>query len=238
MSMAESFILGGDKAKSERDVRSLVPAQCQNAITITDAGQVMIDHSKIPKEMEGYKGVKLIGALVDSKLKYKYSVDKKVVLSERNGYVKGQNNGTRGDLADFTLKPDEKSVTSGMYNLSETPRSDQPDGDYMPEPGYNGSVIIMDGEFTRNGQVESLKDKQFPVPRNTIVYHELLENYLRTEGKLDYGGDDGAHDRATRAGSGFSKEIHGRSDVGAGGASRFIPAKDGETKSMPLDNRK
>ena len=217
--------LAGNKVKSEQDIRSLLPASCQNFIKVNNAGKVSFDYEKVSDEMKSYEGVKLLNNLVQSKKTYKYAVGDEVQVPNREGYKPGTSNGERGKAGMLQIKPvgDPAPAQQAMANISETPRSDIENGDFMPEPGVNGSVMMADGEFTRVNQTTG---GHFVVPRNQIVFHELAENYYRTEKGMDYGGEDkGAHGASSDKGNKFSKEVNGKPDRRTGVADGFKPTK-------------
>ncbi len=121
-------------------------------------------------------------------------------------------------------KPKAPKAQNAINNFSKTlyssDLSNSTSENDLPADGFDGAVFIRDGEFTReNGGVE------FSMPRNTVVFHELNENYLRTEGGKDKKGlpYTKAHDQSSQDGNKFSKEVNGTPDARAGDADGFKP---------------
>jgi len=135
----------------------------------------------------------------------------------------------RGLNLKYRISYDGKTPGSAMRNTSVTGRSDavggrsSGDGDFMPEEGFDGTVTIIDGDFYNKSFVTKTSILR---PRNTVVFHELYENFLRTAKKYDYPGKNGAHEKSSRAGNKFSIEVNNKKDkIHAGAASDFKPAE-------------
>lgn len=213
---------GGNTTVALNDIRSLVPKDYQAQIKINSAGKIEFDsYEKLPDAIKHYEGVKLVNDLINSENDYKYSV----------GSI---NRGTQRSTGDkFLLKmPSGNTIAQrAIGNLSITPRSDydlDDQANFLPEDGYEGTVTLSDGKFFRKNPMTGTG--KFEYDRSKIVFHELLENYLRTEEKKDYPGLDGAHEGASDKANKFSKETTGKNDPYGGYATDFE-----ESKSDPKD---
>jgi hypothetical protein len=130
---------GGNVTMAVNDVRSLVPKAYQSQIQVGKSGKIEFqNYDKLPDAVKKYEGVKLVNDLINSSNHYQYNVDNK-----SNARVRGT-----GDAGVVEMKFEGKAV-NGIMNLSKTPRTDVPDGDYLPEAGFDGTVTVDDGEFTR-----------------------------------------------------------------------------------------
>lgn len=192
------------------DVQALVPKQYQSLIKVNSSNKVEFDISKLPAKVQSYEGVKLVNNLVSSSNQYKYTVGDEVYARDR----------ASGKTYEMTTNKarNESDLLYSISNYSNTPRSDVSDGDFLPESGVDGSVRISKGDYYRNNAFTGTPVK---LNRNTVVFHELLENYLRTEKGLDYPGPTGAHQESANQGSKFSKEVNGSADPKAGEAHSF-----------------
>lgn len=147
--------VGGDTKRATADLRSIVPAQYQSLIMVSDAGKVSFDASQVCPEDVNDAGIKLVSDLVGSSKKYLYEVK-----PNNNGKPLRNNNGTT-----------ENNSENPKFTHSKT-------GDALPE-GYNGEVIVHpDAEFESTASGEE--------NRSSIVFHELSENYERTNNKKPY----------------------------------------------------
>lgn len=215
--------IGGDLDLSLRDIQSLVPEKYRSQIRVVGDEIVFNDFSKLPADVQKYEGVSLINTMITSDRAYKYSVSDETVGRLR----------TTGASERISLINSSPTAQTSIVNLSVTKRTDLSDDSYgndLPEKGFDGTVTILDGDFKRDNP--DTKTGGFPYPRNNVVFHELLENYLRTEGNggagMDYGdkkGKGGAHEAASEKANNFSKEVNGKRDVYGGYTNGFEPKK-------------
>lgn len=204
---------GGNVTKALEDIRSLVPKEYQTQIQINSAGKIEFkNYEQLPDAIKSYEGVKLVNDLIRSPNDYKYNVDKRFVAKQRS----------TGLLFSGKLTPNENGNDPrlAIVNHSITPRSDATDRGLLPTDGYEGEVTIMDGEFKRDNP--NTGTGEFTYERAKVVFHELKENFFRTEEKKDYPGNDGAHQEAANLGNKFSIEITGQEDLMAGYVTKFI----------------
>lgn len=81
---------------------------------------------------------------------------------------------------------------NGVVNASNKGLNSNGEIPYFPAKGYDGSVTVsQSGKWVQNNDNVNF--------RANIVFHELFENYFRTEKGINYNGtesDKGAHDLA------------------------------------------
>jgi len=213
-----------------KNMQSLIPFKYRSKIVITTDNKIVFQgYDQLPNEVKAYEGVKLLNDLILGPKNYKYTVDDKVHAQDRIGYS-SESNGTRGKTYLLKSSPEKmkENLLYAITNLSVIGRSDAddidgfPKGDFFPEQGFDGSVRIADGQLSR---VKVFRGSgNFSVPRETVVFHELKENYLRTEKGLDYPGKNGALQVPSGSADKFSKELLGKADPNGGSASKFTPA--------------
>jgi RHS repeat-associated protein len=206
---------GGNVVKAVSDIRSLVPKEYQSQIQVNSAGKIEFqNYDKLPNAVKSYEGVKLVNDLISSENDYKYSVGSNAVGIER---------GTGNAYGNNMPSVDDRKGKEAVFNFSKTQRTDIDVNDVansLPEEDFEGSVTIDDGEFYN--QNPETGTGHFDIPRNNIVFHELSENYNRTDKGQDY---DVAHKNANASGNKFSQEVNGRPDKDSGRADRFEKKK-------------
>ena len=212
----DTLFIAGKIAVSFKDIQSLIPEKYRSMIKKTDDNRIIFEgYENLPDEIKKYKGVNLLHKLVADPEKFKYKVGDDLKGKDRL-------TGTLFKNQPYNVASDKEPTALGaILNLSITKRTDLDDSDVqnsLPEDNFAGAVLIQDGEFTRDNSATMTGD--FPTDRNTFVFHELIENYLRFKGD-DYGGRIGAHETAIKEASKFSKEVNGKRDPLGGTASGF-----------------
>ncbi|GAB4450666.1 MAG: hypothetical protein OHK0036_09780 [Bacteroidia bacterium] len=207
---------GGNINTALNDIRSLVPKEYQSQIKINDAGKIVFEnYSQLPDNVKQFEGVILLNDLINSKNNYLYIAGE--TISEVRDRTTGK---VIGNLS--SEKIEKPSFQQAISNLSITKRSDYPENDqanYLPPEGYEGAVRITEGEFY---SYAPLIDSYMKVDRSKIVFHELKENYLRTEkGIEDY---KIFHFQAGKDGKKFAKELK----LSKTGATGDIIIKEGD----------
>ena len=213
---------GGNITQAITDIRSLVPKEYQSQIQLNKAGQIEFqNYDKLPDAVKKYEGVSLVNDLITSNSKYKYTAGLQI------------DSKARVDIPDAGLKAGDKQVLykspkssardagDAIDNLSTTPRGDTDfKNDYLPEDGFDGSVRIAEGEFSVLNETSGL----VPTERASVVFHELKENFLRTDKKQSY---NDAHKGASGGSDKFSTETTGYPDSSTkkGEVQSFTPKK-------------
>ncbi|HVA98228.1 MAG TPA: RHS repeat-associated core domain-containing protein [Bacteroidia bacterium] len=213
--------LGGDTKTALVDIQSLVPQQYRSQIQINSSGQIIFaSYDKLPDATKNYEGVKLVNDLINSSNKYKYSVGNYIKATSRGGFLPKGTNESSGYPPSRVVK----QVLGAVSNLSITPRGDgtSTTDDLMPEKGYAGSVRLSKGTFyTLNKEEENVVHD-----RNDVVFHELKENFLRTEGNGGKGMDyNSAHNESASKANKFSNEVNHKNDPSPGANKNFVPDK-------------
>lgn len=225
----QKLFVAGNTSVALADIQSLIPKEYHSQIKVTNDNQIIFESfDQLPKEIQQYEGISLLNNLISSEKNYKYSISDVGTGRERTGDKK-----TTGlNLAVETYDPPrDPTPQNAILNFSTTERSDYPTDDianFLPEEGFQGSVTIREGEFSRSNPETTTGS--FPYLRSKVVFHELLENYLRTEKGLDYPGTQGAHEKASDKASKFSKELTGKGDPYGGYGNQFTPKKEEKKK--------
>jgi RHS repeat-associated protein len=218
----KDLIISGKTAVALQDIRSLVPKEYQYLIKVEASGKIIFNINDLPDEVKSYEGVALLNDLVKPGKNYNYKVGDELI-----GIDRGTNITYINKVGNADVLKDNPTAQGAILNFSITERTDLNKSDIensIPEKGFDGAVLIQEGEFTRANS--STGTGEFSLERNTIVFHELLENKLRTENGKDYKGQSGAHKGASDKGDKFSKEVNMKSDKNAGTATGFKKNED------------
>lgn len=101
-----------------------------------------------------------------------------------------------------------------LANASEYGKDSNSGNEYRPKPGYDGHVVIHpDAVFIEYDTCYS--GIKIEVSRASLVFHELAENYERTNNNIDYNGLSGAHKLAIEREKGWL--LRGSLNPGEGG---------------------
>jgi len=181
----------GKNEQSRKDIRSLATGDNQKYIKVDDqTGKVTLDFGEMNKEdvakvLKKDEGLNLINDLTTSPKKFYYSA------AEVETY--GSEIGT--NTLFFTSKDN-----NGIINASDNGKDSNGGNAFMPKKGYNGQVVIStQGEWEEKDKTGTLVNK----PRSSLVFHELAENFERTNNGCDYNGNKsnggfGAHYKASK----------------------------------------
>ena len=181
----------GKNEQSRKDIRSLATGDNQKYIKVDDqTGKVTLDFGEMNKEdvakvLKKDEGLNLINDLTTSPKKFYYSA------AEVETY--GSEIGT--NTLFFTSKDN-----NGVINASDNGKDSNGGNAFMPKKGYNGQVVIStQGEWEEKDKTGTLVNK----PRSSLVFHELAENFERTNNGCDYNGNKsnggfGAHYKASK----------------------------------------
>ncbi|MCK9220592.1 MAG: RHS repeat-associated core domain-containing protein [Bacteroidales bacterium] len=210
---SSGLTLGGNISSALQDIKSLVPKEYQGSITVDEkTNRISLEgYEKMSTAIKESEGMKLIHDLTTSTNSYLYTVGDSVSSINRESLNKER-------LQTNPLMTD-KNVLNSLDNLSITQRSDIPNSfpeNNLPQSGFQGSVRISEGLFWRNNPITNTG--KFLYPREKVVFHELKENFFRTEKKMDY---LEAHKNAAELAHKFSKETSGTRDSFGGYANHF-----------------
>ena len=173
----ETWEVADDEA-THNDVLSIVNPINRQRVIFNSDGTVAVNLDGLSEEqLQNDIGLTLINDLVKSNYNYYFETS---------------------DIAFCCVKDMQRTVGhicdekhKGVINASRFGKDSRGGHTYLPMNGFDGQVVIaISGKFSLNGQDV----------RKSIVFHELKENYLRTDLKMDYSGPNGvgAHRTAAR----------------------------------------
>jgi hypothetical protein len=200
--------VGGDKTTALVYLQSLVSSEDANRISADENGKISFNTEGL--NVSDDAAYELINNLVNSKNNYLFEV-----ASETEGFERsGKDNKERGNS--ISLNTEKKK--SGLYNLSENEKMKySTDEDYLPKEGYNGQVTLGKGYWL------TIDGKNWQ-PKSNIIFHELAENYYRTEFGYYYANskdkNKAAHARANKDAERFKKQD------GKAGEGQYVPYKN------------
>ena len=190
--------------QSRNDVKSIANKGNRDRVIINEKGNVSVNTKGLSKEqLEQDKGLSLINNMVKS--------DKKMLYEASEVGLLNNSDGNRDAVPMFM-------DNNGVINASNGGSDANGEYTYRPADGYDGHVIVsMSGQFTDlNGNGDM---------RSSTVFHELAENYFRTDKGYNYNGSRknndgfGAHSRAAK----WEGNRLGNQSPGSG---QFIPSKN------------
>ncbi len=193
------FILGGDLVQAEEDIKSLVGPLYEDRITVdNETGMVSVNTDGLSDiEIKSNPGFYLIYLLVKSPKKSLYEVsDNPTVGISAYRMIDGI-------ISEYKInapKAIEQLSEHGIANLSKYGKDSRDTYTYLPRGEYDGQVVI-----SKNYKyIVKYFGSDFE-NRTSIIFHELKENYYRTELGIDYKDKIvngvislGAHNRAAR----------------------------------------
>ena len=164
---------------SIKDIQSLVDAKNQQYLQINGNNVSVQGANAAILASDG--GLALINSL---------STSSKNILYEASDYALG--NDEQGNKIAGTVGPNDGNG-HGIINASNGGKDSKGKHENRPKDGFDGQVVINPGmqqtEQDASGAV-------VPKSRASIVFHELAENYERTNNNVNYNGAHGAHQRA------------------------------------------
>jgi hypothetical protein len=199
--MLGDTLIVGDTQQSKDDIKSLADKTNQNYIKISDKNQVTLDFGAmnqpdINKALKKDEGLKLIKDIVDAKEKMLYEADFVALITNDKG-DKVQNPLLKGH---------------GITNASNGGTDSNGGHRDRPKAGFDGQVVINP---TAQFEEDDGYNNSIPKARNTVVFHELAENYERTHNKVNYNGLNGAHELAKRRESAWNRGSNKPGDLSA-----------------------
>jgi hypothetical protein len=137
----------------------------------------------------------LLSSMATAKEKYLYEVSDNVTGIDRN----------TGNEVTGELGHGDKTRLSVALNLSTTARGDDeknynnkryPLFNAMPAKGFDAHIVLSTNTNSVYYRDASNDNKDTPVPRHVLLFHEMAESYYRTTGRKDF---KTAHNGAERA---------------------------------------
>ncbi|MBR3466417.1 MAG: hypothetical protein IKH15_04275 [Bacteroidales bacterium] len=170
-----TFVVGDDN-ESRKDILSIVAEHHRHRISFGENGVVSVNLEGLSDEaLEKDIGLSLINDMAGSDYKYYYETSDIALCCNSNG----EKIAPALYLSQFR----------GVINASRNGVDSKNGHTQLPMEGYDGQVVIAKtGEFRYQGRDV----------RINIVFHELEENYLRTDKCMPYWGPKGvgAHETA------------------------------------------
>ena len=167
-----------NRKQTESDILSLVNESNRSRVTFDDKGHVKLNLDGLSKdELKKDVGLSFLSDLVSSSKKYLYEASDEIDC----GHI----------MDGFAQSMDDN--TSGVVNASNNGLDSKGQYSYSPREGYDGQVILASsGTWT---------DDNGNNARASVLFHELVENYYRTDCGRNYYGSFfklGAHEMAIR----------------------------------------
>lgn len=181
------LVIGGDKNAALNDLKSLFSnIEIQDRITADENGLVSFNITGLDVSTDA--ALELVNNLVTSKENYLFEVaDDTYGISRENTPLYKS-----GEQVYYNM-----SESFGSVNFSVTPRNNNGGvgpAKELPKENYNGQVTLGTGNWT----IATKGKTNIFLPRSDIVFHELSENYHRTNNKEPYirKNKSGAHQNA------------------------------------------
>jgi RHS repeat-associated protein len=206
----KDLYVGGDINSAFSSLQSLLNSDVASRLSMDDNGKISFNTEGL--NVSDDAACELINNLVNSENNYLFEIS-----SETIGYERiGKDNSERGNAINLNVEDISGDHKSGVYNFSKTQKMEGyiAPHDYLPKKGYDGQVTIGKGSWRfLNGGWQ---------PKSNIIFHELAENYLRTEYGKYYADKNneknGAHYRAIKAAKRFNKQ------KGKAGEGKYVPS--------------
>ena len=159
-----------NRQQTEADLLSLVNESNRDRVKFDNNGHVQLDLDGV--NIGEDKGLSLLSDLVSSSKKYLYEASDEIKC---------------GTIEEgFATSMDDNR--HGVVNASNNGLDSRDGYTYMPRDGYDGQVILAaSGVWT---------DDKGNNARTSTLFHELAENYYRTDFGIPYNGSSGAHQKA------------------------------------------
>ena len=153
---------------SKQDILSLVKEKYKKYICFDKEGNVSLSEDVTDGMLKNDKGLALIKDLVTSQKKFLYEASDDA-------------SSTYNDGLSHEMTSDEWTM-DGIVNASSYGKDSRGLYTHTPKKGYDGHVILAKSgdwkETDKNGFATSI--------RKSVLFHELAENYYRTNNNMDY----------------------------------------------------
>ena len=167
-----------DNEDTHNDLLSIVGKTHRDRVIFNEDGSVSVNMEGLSQNaIDKDIGLSLINDMVNSDCNYYFETSDEAFFCNKLG----------NRVSNFICNDDYKGVINASRHGFDCSGSYM----YLPMDGFDGQVVIAkSGSFTLNGQDV----------RKNIVFHELEENYLRTDMNMNYYGINGigAHRTAAR----------------------------------------
>ena len=149
--------------QTKKDILSLVKEKNRERVTFNEDGSVSINREGLSdwQLMEGDKGLGLLYDMVESEKKFFYETS--------DDYSSVMEDGQTHSMVE---------LQHGVVNASNNGRDSDGGYTHKPKAGYDGHVILAKSGSWRTKRGDNLKP--------SLLFHELAENYYRTDKGFDY----------------------------------------------------
>ena len=171
----DNLILGGDRTRALRDIKSTVAPKYRDRITMDNDGLVSVNTDGLMlNELTGKvdAGLGTLINLTESSDNYVYSVSEMYDAYKIDGSVKSQYSGTSPDHV--------QSVNSSL--------SGEQIFENLGFETFNGQNNPIHGRVDIHPGMQTLSSDGLFQPRSSLIYHGLEEVFQRTSGKRPYVG--------------------------------------------------
>jgi len=204
--------VGGDKSMALVYLQSLVGSESAYRLTMDDNGKVGFNTEGLSFSTDA--AYNLLNEMVNvSKNNFLFEV-----ASKTEGFTRALGSNERGDVETLNAEDISGDHRSGVFNFSKTQKMKDyiANYDYLPKIGFDGQVTLGYGHWLT-------VDGKYFQPKSNIIFHELAENYYRTEkGKYYVNTSDqkeGAHFLSIKLAEKFRKQ------EGKAGEGCYVPYK-------------
>ena len=164
-----------DNDESHEDILSIVSEHHRHRVSFGENGMVSVNTEGLSEEtLKKDIGLSLINDMANSEKKYYYETSDIALCCNSDG--------------ERIVLPIYLERNSGVVNASRYGLDSKWGHTQLPMEGFDGQVVI-----TKSGQFHLQGDA-----RQNVIFHELKENYLRTDRNMNYWGPKGvgAHETA------------------------------------------
>lgn len=175
--LGDTLDIGGNLSQSKTDLQSIVTKANQSFLKFDNNGRVNLDFGTLNKTqinslLNADKGLSLLNNLVSSKKNYLFEASNYSFLRSAGGNRVG------------IITRLNTTSQSSIMNLSDAGWDSQNTLSFLPRGKYNGQVIL-DTKTTWE-EPDPTGTTTVPKSRASMVFHELSENYYRTEFSASY----------------------------------------------------
>jgi hypothetical protein len=203
------LFIGGNTDMALNNLKSMFSdVTIQDRSTVDNSGKVNFDFKGL--DVSSDAALELLSNMTGSGNKYLYEVsDKTSAISRGEGIYKS------GEEVPFNLRTEH----TGIENFSVTEKYVGMDigiKGFLPKQGYSGQVTLGTGSWTIPVEGSTVLQARY-----NVVFHELAENYFRTEKKQPYERADksGAHKSACN----YAIKFKINTSIKPGEIGRYVP---------------
>ena len=167
-----------NRKQTQDDILSLVQNKNRNRVIFNENGSVKLNLDGLNKaQIKNDKGLSLLSDLINSNKKYYYETNDQISCEIMyDGYATSMDD-----------------IRHGTVNASNNGLDSKDQITYKPKHGYDGHIILaQSGAWTDNAGNNA---------RPSLLFHELSENYYRTDKGMNYNStyfSIGAHLKAVK----------------------------------------